>query len=320
MAALTYSQADLQRFSRSNNSIEIADIEAFLESATEQYLVPFLSQEFTDTILLGTETDVKVIKYFKESVINFALFLYSQDAAVSFGSQGAYEFSDTEHGQNKVTQANLVRYEQHKLKTGHQKLELLLKYLEKTTALTVWHTNAGAAYKEFLLKSVDDFQKHVNIRDSRIVFLSCRPGMRLATYTNVIPTISEGLYNSVFAAPATAKYKVLIDRFLAPALANFAMAYSIYDIAAMIGLFDTVSIFDNTNTTDLSKKYKTAPETLIDKIKSSKIEIGQTYLNQCVVYILSKPGDYTEYPHPQPTDSSVFENDEDWRLFYTGTV
>lgn len=320
MAALTFQLSDLQRFSRSNSSIKIEDIQATIDTAIEQYLVPFLSQEFTDSILDGTQTDTKVIRMFKDSAINFALYLYAQDAAISFGSQGAYEFSNTEKGQGKVSQANLVRYEQNKLKTGHLKLEQLLKYVEKATTFALWNTNASGAYKEFLIKSVDDFQKHVNIRDSRVVFLACRPGMRLATYTNIIPVVSETLYNNLFAAPATLKYKILIDRFLTPALANLAMAYCIYDIAAMIGLFDTISVFDNTNTTELAKKYKTAPETLLDKIKTDKIAIAQTYLDNCQAYILSKPEDYTEYPHPVSGEVSLFENAEDSRIFYTGGI
>lgn len=318
MPALTFQMSDLQRFSRSNSSIEVSDIQATIDTAIEQYLVPFLSQEFVDSILDGTQTDAKVIRMFKDAAINFALYLYSQDAAVSFGSQGAYEFSNTEKGQGKVTQANLIRYEQNKFKTGHSKLELLLKYVEKTNNFSLWNTNASGAYKEFLIKSVEDFQKHVNIRESRVVFLACRPGMRLATYTNIIPAITEALYNNIFLNPTTVKYKLLIDRFLAPALANLAMSYSVFDIAAMIGLFDTISVFDNTNTTDLAKKYKSAPETLLDKIKSEKIAIAETYLENCVAYILSKPSDYTEYPHPSASDKSIFENSEDSRVFYTG--
>lgn len=320
MAALTFSQTDLQRFSRSNSSIEIEDIQATIDTAIEQFLVPFLSQEFTDSILTGTQTDAKVIRMFKDAAINFALYLYSQDAAISFGSQGAYEFSNAEKGQARVSQANLIRYEQNKFKTGHLKLEQLLKYIEKANTFALWNANAAGAYKEFLIKSVEDFQKHVNIRDSRVVFLACRPGMRLATYTNIIPVISETLYNNLFASPTTEKYKKLIDRFLAPALANLAMAYSLYDIAAMIGLFDTISVFDNTNTTELAKKYKSAPETLLEKIKADKISIAESYLENCLAFILSKPNDYTEYPHPTISEPSIFDNEEDSRIFYTGGI
>lgn len=320
MAALTFQMSDLQRFSRSNSSIEVSDIQATIDTAIEQYLVPFLSQEFVDSILDGTQTDVKVIRMFKDAAINFALYLYSQDAAISFGSQGAYEFSNSENGQGKVTQANLVRYEQNKFKTGHSKLELLLKYVEKANSFALWNTHASGAYKEFLIKSVEDFQKHVNIRESRVVFLACRPGMRLATTTNIISVITEELYDNIFQNPTVEKYKILINRFLAPALANLAMSYSLYDIAAMIGLFDTISVFDNTNTTDLAKKYKSAPETLLDKIKAEKTAIAQSYINNCVAYILSKPADYTEYPHPTVGDVSLFENSEDSRVFYTGGI
>lgn len=320
MAALTFEMSDLQRFSRSNSSLKVEDIQATIDTAIEQYLVPFLSQEFVDSITDGTQTDAKVIRMFKDAAINFALYLYSQDAAITIGSQGAYEFSKPDSGQGKISQANLVRYEQNKFKTGHSKLELLLKYVEKLNTFLLWNTNASGAYKEFLIKSVEDFQKHVNIRESRVVFLACRPGMRLATYTNIIPAITESLYNNIFQSPNTAKYKTLIDRFLAPALANLAMSYSLYDIAAMIGLFDTISVFDNTNTTDLAKKYKTAPETLLDKIKSEKIAIAESYIDNCVAYILSKPDDYTEYPHPVAGDVSLFENEEESRVFYTGGI
>ncbi|WP_394992987.1 DUF6712 family protein [Emticicia sp.] len=316
MAALIYTLEDLQRFSRSNNSLSIEDIEPFIEDATERYLTPYLSLPFVLTILDGTQTDITVVRLFKQAAINFAMYLYAQDAAVTIGTNGMHEYED-DKGKKRVSEAKFVRYEQNKLKTGHQKLELLLKYLETANTFAVWNTNAATQYKEFLLKSVSDFQKFVNIRESRMVFLACRPGLQLATYSNIIPSISQALYDAIVAAPATAKYKLLIERYIQPALANFALAYSIYDVSALIGVFDTVAVFDNTGS-DAGKRYKTAPESFLQKIAEQKQSIGQTFLDQCTNYILSHPNDYTEYPHPTADDVVLFQNDEDSRVYYLG--
>ncbi|GAB3518575.1 DUF6712 family protein [Emticicia fontis] len=318
MAELTYTEEELKKFSRSNNSLTIEELEGFFESATEQFIIPFLSEEFTETILDGSEDDAKVVKLFKQAVINFGLYLYSQDAAITIGSKGIYEFSNTDSGQGKASLANIARYEQNKLKTGHAKLELLLSYLEKSESFEVWNENAGDSYKEFLIKSVQEFQKHVNIRERRTVFLALRPGMRLATHTNIIPAITEALYEAIIANPDEEKYKILINRFLNPALANFALSYTIFEIAVMIGLEDTVAVFDNSSSTFLTQKHKTAPESLISGIAVQKATIGQTFLDQCLQFILDNPDDYPEYPHPAEANSEVYQNDEDSRVFYTG--
>lgn len=314
MAALEYNLSDVQAFSRSNKSLTVDDLLPFIEDATERYLIPYLSGDFVDSILAGTEPDAKVIRLFKQSTVNFALYLYSQDAAVTIGTNGMHEYED-DKGKKRVSEAKFVRYEQNKLQTGHQKLELLLKYLESNGTFTIWNEKASTQYSEFLIKSVADFQKYVNIRDSRIVFLSCRAGLQLATYSDIIPDISKDLYDAIIDTQSDIKSKLLIERYLQPALANFAFAYSIYDISALVGVFDTIAVFDNTSG-NFGKGYKTAPETLLQKIAEQKQAIGKVFMKQCVEYILSKPTDYPDYPHPTIEEAVLFENSEDSRVFY----
>lgn len=201
---------DFQKYVNVTGTLKIDSIQPFIEDAQNAYL-----REFLDETLLG-ELDEFVVSAtipewddFTEEEATAAitkLLPYVQCALAKFSLYIASPFLDlkvTDSGFAVVQNTNLApastdrvkRFTDATLKAGYDNIETLLRFLEKYKAnYPSWVAGKGYTLAtRYFINSAEEFNKHVNIDNSRLKFRQLMTTMEDVEILQVEPVISTEL-------------------------------------------------------------------------------------------------------------------------------
>lgn len=283
---------------RATSAFRVEDILSFAEDAAELYLYDYLSEEFCREIIQNKVDDQKVVELFKKSLLNYSAVVYSDDGIVNITTASIAEANTKD--QKPVRESILKRFKANRLRVANKKLDLLLAYLEKNKAQYKFRTwTNSAAYTvldDCVIKTLDTFQRYIFLNNSRLAFISLKPGM-ISSYENDIQPLLER-YNKVLTS-LTPREKYLVEQ----AIANTAFATG---VASVIAITDELVVNNLT----------------VEKwIETTKIE--STATAQASLQKLNELWGATPVDNSNPTpfhnpDSETYRNDPKWRIWGTG--
>lgn len=286
-------------------------LEPHLSDALEKYIYPMLGQKFTQQIISGSFEDENVKTYVKEAIINFGGELFLNHGTLNITGTGLME--------NQTTDLKPARFEaisisqQARAEMGYMKLDLLFDYLE--TALEedpdkFPDYTSSPDYKEIKklpITKTSDFQKWVNIRKSRCIFLNLIPAMNQAMINDLEPVL-----NLKSQATITPNEELILKSLTQNALANLAFSYGVMDLATTFG-FEMILSFSNLNAAR-QKGYQELALDKIEQIESKKHAAGIAALNKLKDFIEQRiPGNT-----PNFQEAEIYQNNTESRVFYTG--
>ncbi|MEA5459105.1 DUF6712 family protein [Arcicella sp. LKC2W] len=267
-------EADIHKHIRSTTTFEPAQLVPNIQDAAETYLYNILSPEFLEKIIDGTEEDTTVQGWTKISLINYAGAIYADKGLVNLSADGIFENSDA--NSKPVRLEVLQNFKNACLKSANNKVDLLLKYLEKNATkivpkkFEIWmDSEAYTVFTKLPIRTLTDFQQYLYIHNSRAAFLALKPYLQTALDTDIQPLLTrvQALINSQEVE------KVSLTNNLKRALCHFAYAYGINDLAIVLG--DGVYTSNNTGANRQTASYITAEQARIDNNRQEKLQTAK---------------------------------------------
>lgn len=198
---------EVQEFFPAALSLDIKLISPVFPDAIEKYIKPFLGKEELDALTLWYENNkepedaayTELLKYVQRALIRFAIFMSVSQLDLKMTNAG---FSVTSNPNVSPASPERVRaFKESMEKSGWDAIELLLTFLEENKAdYTAW--SASDAYtlatKNFV-NSALEFDKTVNIDQSRLAFYRMRNTIDRVEYLKIEPVISKDLADAIKA-------------------------------------------------------------------------------------------------------------------------
>jgi len=196
------------------------------------------------------------------------------------------------------------------LMDGYQGIEDLLNYLWGTEAETHAHWEASenkTEYRSYILLTAKEFSKYFFIANSRYIFEKLRSSQLKIQNHFVSPVIGEDLYTEIFTQVITnsvsANNKILLDKFIKPAIASLSFKDGARFIKQELDNFGinkkSTGTFDN-----MVVKNIVDPKELQWDVMSAEDE-GQYYLSQLRKYLNEKA---TSELYPLYFNSSLYQD------------
>lgn len=149
--------------SSEQNHIEAAIGSAQYEKFTEEAFVP------------AAPAEIKVFELLERASANLALLAYTKVAIISISDAGFHISSNQNSTPAEWWQIRDLRRQL--LTTGTQAIDKALEIMEANpTVFTEWtNSDTYTEFKEFFVRQTKTFQRHFNIKNSRLTFLQLRP-------------------------------------------------------------------------------------------------------------------------------------------------
>ncbi len=268
---------------------EIPTFAAKFRMAERECMNKWISKEVYESLLAGTNDDIKDI--IKNCLYNYAFFEYIPYAPLRASNTGLLKTENDKEKSAKPEEIENLRVQC--FKTAMAELENIFEYLEETQP-TIWTSSTKySIFNEYLIKTASDFQKYCNINNSRRVFLSMKHGIDYAETIIVEKVLGKELLDSLRSNP-TGDKKILLEKYVKPAIANYAFANSILDLNVVLGEYDTVLQFDNTGANN-QKGYKQADTKNLIAIIDLKTAQAKEFLDNAIEFIQDNTNSFPEY-------------------------
>ncbi len=271
----TISQLRLLSTISISNSLE--NWQPYIDEAQESFIRPLLGDDLMD--LLESEANSSASEESQyagliEKVIKplglYSLWLGVDEMSVSVSSSGIQVIESPSHKQ--APRYMIVNLKERWLSRAHVNADLMLKFLEKSKSDYPLWINQDS---DLFISNAIEFNKYVNIRESRRVFLALKPVMRSIEKKYIRATLGEDLFNELKEAinnsaseELSSDNQALVD-LICPAIAHLSMARALHEISVDVldwGVFETAtSSFD-----DIKSKSSANSERI-----ASMIEVNQ---------------------------------------------
>lgn len=245
-----------------------------------------------------------------------ALLPYVQRPLAYFAYLDAVPIIDvviTNTGLGVVSNQNIAPASQNRVasfKKGIEKaafdgVEALIQYLEENIAdFDTWQSStAYSLQKNHIITNAREFNKYVEIENSRLSYLKLLPTMFNVEQMEVAAAISKDLLDEIIEeqkdGDVTSENQKILDM-LKPAVANMAMGRGIYLLANAIyaeGVMKNYVMFES----------QPAERGAIEEIKNSFQATGMAYLTRARGIILANIDDYQSYKDSDLYDETQTE-------------
>lgn len=296
-----------QKYVSVSGTLNLTTINPFIEDAQENYLREFLGETLLvelndyaeDPTKLPTWTGGgeaaslnKLLPYVQCALAKFALVLASPSLDLKVTDGG---FSVTLNQNMAPASSDRVkRFTDGMLKQGYDNIETLLRYLEKyKVSYPSWVAGEGyTIHTKYFINSADEFNKHVDIGNSRLRFRAMRTTMENVEMLQVEPVISTELAAVIKTQVkdcnlSPANLKILL--YIRKAVAN--LTYYEYGLA-------TENLPNNNSILAVEQA----------KIDNNK-RLGDHYLAEVKKVLDANPSDYPDYTASSVYDSAKTSND-----------
>jgi hypothetical protein len=287
-----------------------------VKKAIQNYLYKTISREFYLAVDAAADGvyPADLIDMIRRVVFNFAFSTFSASGNLQISNVGFTEAKTSTQDPARLELINNFRNET--FDTAMKELDEILYFIETQLLITqeagkyVLFTQSVEKEKlgELLISTASEFSEYYPINDSRLVFNALRQDLKHIENSKIKPLLHD-LYELVLSSN-DADIEDLRVNFIKPALAHLAIAKGVQKLTAILGLYGTITIFDN-SANNYSRTHKTAPLDLLKSYKESAEEQGQEYLNEMVEFIKNNPNTYSAYPHDLPAD---FDDDDSHAL------
>jgi hypothetical protein len=287
-----------------------------VKKAIQNYLYKTISREFylaVDGAADGVYP-ADLIDMIKRVVFNFAFSTFSASGNLQISNVGFTEAKTSTQDPARLELINNFRNET--FDTAMKELDEILYFIETQLLISQEATKyalftasfAKAKLDELLISTATEFSEYYPINDSRLVFNALRQDLKYLQGAKIKPLLYD-LYALVLNS-SDADIQDLLTNFIKPALAHLAIARGVQKLTAILGLYGTITIFDN-SANNYARTHKTAPLDLLKAYQEAAQQQGEQYLNDMVEFIKNNPATYTDYPHDLPAD---FDDDDSHAL------
>lgn len=218
-------------------SHNIANFAPYIEEAEDTFIRPAIGEDawalFTDMAADGSgsggEDLTDAFDLCQKATSLYALWCGADELAISLNVNG-FQVSNNQNFKPAASY-QIANLKESWMRRAHIALEGCLK---KISSLQI--DNEKTLY-DLLIGCEEDFSRHVNINNSRRVYLLLRPYIRNIEQKYIIPAITQGLYDYLLGKYAENTYdnleadeKDLINK-IHPALAHLSMARALKEIS-----------------------------------------------------------------------------------------
>lgn len=258
-----------------------------------------------------------LLEYVHPAIANLATWMFIDKASVEIGNSGIV----THFGENEKT-ASENRIENLKrsyLNSGYDSLEDLIEFLEDNTGIYAWNTQNT---RELFISTAAVFQTYVDIKSSRLMYMSLLPIIRRVEKDQIRGTISGDLFDAIKAeiladGEPSATNNKLSDN-IRGAIAHFSYADLIIE-KSMISDDQGFHLINN-SVTGNSPTFSPAEESRLRIRRDHHLAQANKYLKNLSDYLYANADDYPLYKDSglykegeEPSDH--MDNDEDSPIF-----
>lgn len=306
---------EIQEFIPVSNNFDAEALAPFIDRAISAYIAPCISAA---QVKASTEDYVDIqdpafLRILKRAVVTFAFLDNLPFAAVTIDASGIQRAST--QNQKPASPEDIERIRLKCLQIGWDSVEQLLHIMETNpadTKYTFWRTSPEYTLaNELFLVSAADFNRYADIGARRRVFARIRPSIKMVEENDLIPLLTESFAASVRANRNTTPNRVLLDKYIKPAVACLALADALPGLALAFG-YDSILTFDNTGA-NYAKGRKTADRELLDAWAEKLQKRGAEALAKILPFLAEYPDDYPGSPQSSQAvrprvDRSKFEH------------
>ena len=267
MIQLIENADDLTKYLPLNKGFDYALLEADVDDALRDYVLPYLSREQFDASKISTDAKhVELISIVKKSAYNLALASWLPMGKVLISESGIQAGVDKERQASSEDKADAISSAK---KKGLRAIEQMLEFLEANAAtFTDWAASeAFTVINGSFLRSAKEF---AIIENSRSVFLRLKPYIADVERQYLSELIPESVYIRLLSRDYTAiaeENRVIYQRFLTnyimPFVRDMSMAKAARAMAIIKDQFGTLTAFDNVGANH-AKGYKTIQKELLE--------------------------------------------------------
>jgi hypothetical protein len=198
--------ADLQKFVKVNATTDFQKaIQPYEQDAIDSYIIKHLSAELyaeldeyvnstpdTPNNILDT-----LLPYVQRALARFMLFKASPSLDINVGTTGFTTHSPSSGGLVPASALRVEKFDRSLENLGWDAIEIMLRFLEKNkTNYPSWvASDAYTMHITGLVNTAEEFNKEHVINSSRLKFLEYRPAISRVERIQIIPVISENLFN-----------------------------------------------------------------------------------------------------------------------------
>lgn len=307
-----------QFYSAINRNMDWCTLEPFITQAEEIYIIPFISQEFYDTLhteyqATDTIADIKQAKAF--SLIRMALAYYTiyqgmPHLNTRIADAGIME--NVNEGTQPARQWVFYHNRWEACKTAYAFLDIALAYMEKEIAggATEFddfkNSDAYTITKDLLIPNATTFNQFYNIQESRKSYVAFRPYIRKAEQLHLKPVLCD-LFDEIktqyLAGTLTAENTALLP-YIQRILAEYTMIEAIPDIN-IIHDSDGFKVIENPHSSVISQQ---ALANMIQQLNTKAETNSAQFKIELENFIYANLDDYPTY---KDSDCNQIAEDDD---------
>jgi hypothetical protein len=309
--ALIKTTAELRGFLRVDLSEKEASWQPFVAPAMEKYIRPVLGDallEELDAYYEEGDTDAELgalLPYVQEALAKFTLFLAVPNLDLNI-SEGGFTVRSTPQ-QAPASRERVLALQASLEQQGWDAIESLLRFLETNIDdYASWETSdAYTLAIRNLVNSAMVFDNIYNIGQSRLKFNSYRSSLDDADLLQIIPTISQDMFDALMVEIKAADISEENQKIL-PLLQRAEVFYAVAERLDK-SKYEGIGVEINT-------------QFMRRDVEEFKFK-AQRYLEEAMAIMKAAPDDYPEYSDSDKYQEAVdrFENDEDNGVFIFGT-
>jgi hypothetical protein len=318
---------DVNKYMPSNAVKNFAVIQTYLKNAESKELKPILGEELYEALLSSYEGSddmdekyTNLLPYVQEPIVMFAYYNATHVLDVIPTAQGFGVVSTS--GLAPASSVRVEAFKKSVLKAAYDAIEALLKFLEENEDdYTTWKESTSYSDNyDHIVTSAREFDKHVKINESRLVYLKILPKISEVEEFDIAGAISQELMDAIIEAAQGSGMSsdyAKIYRLLKPAVANISMAKALDYISTAIyaeGIQLHYSI----------GKSSVADQERLSVLRGDLMKTGIAYLSKARGIILDNIDKYPLYIASDLYDEDVttvepkYENTSDSKIFVFG--
>lgn len=284
----------IQEYIPVSNSFVPDSFQSYIRQAEYKFLHKYLSKEQYEAII-SADADNTVTDQVKRAVISFAYYLYVPFANVAMSNAGITQVRS--ENQIAAKQEAVEDLRQACYHAAWEELEAILLTFEASPGTyALWAgSEAKTTADELLFSNATDFNKYVNIREMRRVFVLLMSAIRLKQLSKIKSALGKDLYQNVLSNRTTEANAELLANYIKPALANLAMAYAIPNISIQLGEYDMALMFDNTTANRQKSSAKMLPQSALEYLVNSYEKKGNALICDLSEFLASNSDTYPLY-------------------------
>ncbi len=288
MIQLIENADDLTKYLPLNKGFDYTLLEADVDDALRDYVLPYLSREQFDSSINSIDVKhLELMSIVKKSAYNLALASWLPLGKVMISEAGIQSGVDKERQASSEDKADAISSAK---KKGLRAIDQMLEFLEGNAAtFSAWAvSDAFTLLKSSFIRSAKEF---AIIENSRSVFLRLKPYIEDVERQYLSELIPEAVYTTVLSRNYTAiseENRVIYQRFLQnyimPFVRDMSMAKAARAMAIIKDQFGTLTAFDNVGANH-AKGYKTVQKELLEGWIEDLTNAAQNNLTKLATFL-----------------------------------